>query len=126
MEYLCADHNAKQACAARRRSLRATAGVGLQTPATLKSDPSSSSDVSRDPDAVRTMFGRIAGRYDLANHLLSGGADLLWRKRAAQIVEGWKPQSVLDLASGSGDLALAIQHRLPEAKITAADFSPEM
>ena len=72
------------------------------------------------------MFGRIAGRYDLANHLLSGGADLLWRKRAAQIVEGWKSDSVLDVATGSGDLALAIQHRLPAARITAADFSPEM
>ncbi len=72
------------------------------------------------------MFGRIARRYDLANHLLSGGADFLWRRRAAKIVEGWQPRDVLDLATGSGDLALAIQHRLPEAKIVAADFSPDM
>jgi demethylmenaquinone methyltransferase/2-methoxy-6-polyprenyl-1,4-benzoquinol methylase len=72
------------------------------------------------------MFGRIAGRYDLANHLLSGGADFLWRRRAAKIVEGWQPKRVLDLASGSGDLALAMQRRLPEAAIVAADFSPEM
>src|SRR2546423_342478 len=72
------------------------------------------------------MFGRIARRYDLANHLLSGGADFLWRRRAAKIVESWKPSDVLDLATGSGDLALAIQRRLPEAKIVAADFSPEM
>jgi demethylmenaquinone methyltransferase/2-methoxy-6-polyprenyl-1,4-benzoquinol methylase len=72
------------------------------------------------------MFGRIARRYDLANHLLSGGADFLWRRRAASIVKGWRPRHVLDLATGSGDLALALQRRLPEAAIVAADFSPEM
>jgi len=72
------------------------------------------------------MFGRIARRYDLANHLLSGGADFLWRRRAAEIVAGWQPRDVLDLATGSGDLALAIQRRLPNAKIVAADFSPDM
>ena len=72
------------------------------------------------------MFGRIARRYDLANHLLSAGADIWWRRRAAKMVERWRPKHILDLASGSGDLALAIQHRLPEATIIAADFSPEM
>jgi demethylmenaquinone methyltransferase/2-methoxy-6-polyprenyl-1,4-benzoquinol methylase len=72
------------------------------------------------------MFGRIARRYDLANHLLSGGADFLWRSRAAKIVERWRPTQILDLATGSGDLALALQGRLPEAMVTAADFSPEM
>jgi demethylmenaquinone methyltransferase/2-methoxy-6-polyprenyl-1,4-benzoquinol methylase len=72
------------------------------------------------------MFGRIARRYDLANHVLSGGADFLWRRRAAKIVEGWRPAHLLDLATGSGDLALAIQRRLPDATLVAADFSPEM
>jgi demethylmenaquinone methyltransferase / 2-methoxy-6-polyprenyl-1,4-benzoquinol methylase len=83
-------------------------------------------DISRDPESVRAMFGRIARRYDLANHVLSGGADFLWRRRAAKIVANWKPRDVLDLATGSGDLALKIQRRLPDAKIMAADFSPEM
>jgi demethylmenaquinone methyltransferase/2-methoxy-6-polyprenyl-1,4-benzoquinol methylase len=72
------------------------------------------------------MFDGIARRYDLANHVLSGGADFLWRRRAAKIVKDWRPRDVLDLATGSGDLALAIQRRLPAAKIVAADFSPEM
>jgi demethylmenaquinone methyltransferase/2-methoxy-6-polyprenyl-1,4-benzoquinol methylase len=72
------------------------------------------------------MFGRIARRYDFANHLLSGGADFLWRRRAAKIVARWEPRDVLDLATGSGDLALAMQRQLPDAKIVAADFSEEM
>lgn len=72
------------------------------------------------------MFDRIARRYDLANHLLSGGADVLWRRRAVKLVAEWRPRRVLDLATGSGDLALALQRRFPEAAIIAADFSPEM
>lgn len=81
---------------------------------------------SRDPQAVRTMFNAIAARYDLANHLLSGGVDFWWRHRAATIVQQWGPNRVLDLATGSGDLALAITRKLPNATVTAADFSPEM
>lgn len=72
------------------------------------------------------MFGRIARRYDLANHLLSGGADYLWRRRAMKTVEEWRPRRILDLATGSGDLALGLQRRLPEAAIIAVDFSSEM
>jgi demethylmenaquinone methyltransferase/2-methoxy-6-polyprenyl-1,4-benzoquinol methylase len=72
------------------------------------------------------MFGRISPRYDLANHLLSAGCDFLWRRQAAEIVAAWKPACLLDLASGTGDLALAIQRRLPKSEIVAADFSEEM
>ncbi len=72
------------------------------------------------------MFDRIARRYDFANHLLSGGADFWWRHRASEIVRQWRPPRLLDLATGSGDLALAIQKKLPATEITGADFSAEM
>jgi demethylmenaquinone methyltransferase/2-methoxy-6-polyprenyl-1,4-benzoquinol methylase len=72
------------------------------------------------------MFGSIAPRYDLANHLLSCGCDFYWRKRAAEIVASWSPKKIIDLATGTGDLALALQKRMPETEIIASDFLPEM
>ncbi len=72
------------------------------------------------------MFGSIAARYDLANHALSCGLDFFWRRRVVDMVKKWTPHRVLDLATGTGDLALLLQDRLPDAEITGADFSPEM
>lgn len=80
----------------------------------------------RDPAAVRAMFGRVARRYDLANHLLSVGLDFWWRARSSEIVRQWRPGRILDLATGSGDLALTIARKLPQAEITGVDFSAEM
>ena len=79
-----------------------------------------------EPESVRAMFGAIAPRYDLANHVLSCGLDFLWRRRVAELVAESKPQSILDLATGTGDLALLLQRRFPSARITGADFSGEM
>jgi demethylmenaquinone methyltransferase / 2-methoxy-6-polyprenyl-1,4-benzoquinol methylase len=75
---------------------------------------------------VRTMFGAIARRYDLANHTLSCGIDFYWRKRAANIVASWRPDKIVDLATGTGDLALVLQKKLPDAEVIGVDFLPEM
>ena len=72
------------------------------------------------------MFDRISSRYDLANHLLSAGCDFFWRRHASEIVAGWNPPCVLDIAAGSGDLTLALQRKLPRSEIIAADFSNKM
>ena len=89
-------------------------------------EPQRAGAPSREPEKVRQMFDGIAPRYDAANHLLSGGVDFYWRWRAARVVEGWNPRRVLDLATGSGDLALAIEQRIPAAEVTGGDFSEEM
>lgn len=89
-------------------------------------NPSPNRTSVADPERVRRIFGSIAHRYDLANHLLSCGFDFYWRKRAAGIVASWRPNAVLDLATGTGDLALALQRAIPNAQIVGADFSEAM
>ena len=84
------------------------------------------SGTATEPTRVRQMFGTIARRYDLANHTLSCGTDFYWRKRAANIVASWRPGKIVDLATGTGDLALALQKKLPDAAVTGVDFVPEM
>ena len=80
-----------------------------------------------DPKAVNTLFGRIASRYDLANHLLSGGVDFHWRQRLVRAVHDAHPASVLDLATGSGDVAFALADGLPRGvRLTGMDFCQPM
>jgi demethylmenaquinone methyltransferase/2-methoxy-6-polyprenyl-1,4-benzoquinol methylase len=79
---------------------------------------------------VREMFGRIAPRYDLLNHLLSLDIDKLWRRRVADRFKAvlHDPEArVLDLCCGTGDLALAFRREASRgAEIVGADFAPEM
>ncbi len=79
--------------------------------------------------AVRQMFNAIAGRYDLLNHLLSLGMDRRWRLEATDVafeeLEG-QPARVLDVATGTGDLALLLKQRHGEADITGVDFAEQM
>ncbi len=81
-----------------------------------------------DSAAVRTMFARIAGRYDVANHLLSAGVDYRWRQRLVRAVHDARPGGViLDLATGSGDMAFALADGLPPGvRITGMDFCQPM
>jgi len=80
-----------------------------------------------DSNAVNTMFARIAGRYDLANHLLSGGVDYWWRQRLVRAVHDAEPGAVLDLATGSGDVVFALADGLPPGvQLTGMDFCQPM
>ena len=80
----------------------------------------------QDPVFVKDAFDKIARRYILTNHVLSMGTDILWRRRVARLVAGWGPGELLDLATGTGDLAEAIYHACPNVKITGVDFSAPM
>jgi demethylmenaquinone methyltransferase/2-methoxy-6-polyprenyl-1,4-benzoquinol methylase len=80
-----------------------------------------------DPVAVKSMFGRIAQRYDVANHLLSGGIDHWWRKRLVKAVASQSPSRVLDVATGSGDVAFALGTRFADTvEIVGMDFCEPM
>ncbi|MFO1484983.1 MAG: ubiquinone/menaquinone biosynthesis methyltransferase [Verrucomicrobiaceae bacterium] len=80
----------------------------------------------QDAGYVRQAFAGIASRYVLANHVLSLGIDCLWRRTTAKRIQQIKPQRVLDLATGSGDLAQAIQLACQDARVLGADFSVPM
>jgi demethylmenaquinone methyltransferase/2-methoxy-6-polyprenyl-1,4-benzoquinol methylase len=58
--------------------------------------------------------------------VLSCGIDFYWRARAAEIVDAWHPRTIADLATGTGDLARALQKKMPHAQVTGVDFLPEM
>ncbi len=80
----------------------------------------------QDAGFVRQAFAGIASRYVLANHVLSLGIDCLWRRSTARRIAELDPARVLDLATGSGDLAQAVQSACPKAKVLGADFSVPM
>ncbi len=80
----------------------------------------------QDPVFVKKAFASIAKRYVLTNHVLSLGIDIIWRKRVAEIVAADSPLDILDVATGSGDLAFEVQKSCPEAKVIGSDFCPEM
>ncbi len=74
---------------------------------------------------VRTMFNDIAVRYDFLNHFLSLNIDYLWRKNVISILKPYKPKIILDVATGTADLALQATSLNPD-KIIGIDISEEM
>jgi len=82
---------------------------------------------SRKRRYVRDLFGRIAGRYDLTNDVMSLGLHRRWKDRVLDLAELRPGLSVLDLAAGTGDLALGAAARVgPDGSVVAADLTPEM
>ena len=80
-----------------------------------------------DPQRIRAMFASIAGRYDRANQVLSGGVHHLWRHAAVRYSGASKGDRVLDCATGTGDLAIAFRKAVGSTgSVTGTDFVPEM
>ncbi len=74
---------------------------------------------------VTAMFNNVAARYDFLNHFLSAGIDVIWRKKAISLLKESHPQYILDIATGTGDLAIEAV-RLKPKQITGIDLSEEM
>lgn len=72
------------------------------------------------------MFDNIAHRYDFLNHLLSLGIDNQWRKKAIRSIKSIHPKRILDIATGTGDLAFEARRQMPEVQIIGLDLSEGM
>lgn len=86
--------------------------------------PYSKSDSSKK-EQVEEMFDSIAPRYDLLNHMLTMGVDIQWRKKAINKLKPYQPKIILDMATGTGDFAVAALKINPE-KVIGMDISNEM
>ena len=77
----------------------------------------------QSPKEISAMFGRVAERYDIMNFAMGGGLDAYWRRRLVRAVAAQRPARVLDLATGSGDVLLALQrHQAYTESAVGADF----
>ncbi|BCS34127.1 demethylmenaquinone methyltransferase [Luteitalea sp. TBR-22] len=83
-------------------------------------------DTGKAPAKIAGMFDEIAGRYDLLNHVLSGGQDLYWRWRAVRRLKLTGREQVLDLCTGTCDVARTMVRRRLARRVLGVDFSAEM
>ena len=81
------------------------------------------SDESTREAHVRDLFTRIASRYDLMNRLMTGGRDVVWRRKMIRVVGLCTKDKMLDLGTGTGDLACEARRQQLEMDVTAADFT---
>ncbi len=90
-------------------------------------EPLSPPTLDKSERRIRQMFGEISPRYDFLNHFLSGGTDWYWRWRTVRAAAPRSQSPILDVCTGTGDLALAYwkkgKHRIP---VVGADFTGEM
>lgn len=77
-------------------------------------------------EQVEQMFDNIAPTYDRLNHILSFNIDKLWRRRVVRILRKSNPDMVMDMATGTGDLAIAMARRIKDVHILGIDLSEEM
>ncbi len=77
-------------------------------------------------EQVASMFNQIAGKYDVLNRFLSAGTDMGWRKKAIKKLKKDKPQHILDVATGTADMAILAAKILSPVGITGIDISEEM
>ncbi len=75
---------------------------------------------------VGGIFSRVARRYDLMNDLMSGGLHRLWKDTLVDALRPRGEMAIVDVAGGTGDVALRIHRRAPEARIVVSDINPEM
>src|SRR6188472_375534 len=75
---------------------------------------------------VEEMFDSIAARYDLMNRLFSAGIDMKWRKKTISLLKKLEPKTVLDMATGTADMAILACPLLDPEKVTGLDLSAEM
>ncbi|MFK5890112.1 MAG: bifunctional demethylmenaquinone methyltransferase/2-methoxy-6-polyprenyl-1,4-benzoquinol methylase UbiE [Flavobacteriaceae bacterium] len=87
--------------------------------------PYKDSDLSKK-EQVAQMFDAISEKYDFLNHFLSFGIDVGWRKKVVKIIGRQNPDTVLDIATGTGDLAIMMAQKLPIKKIVGLDLSQGM
>ena len=80
----------------------------------------------KDKSGVGEMFDNIAGKYDFLNHFLTLNIDKIWRKTAVKQLKAKEKSTYLDIASGTGDLAIAIAKKKDPAHITGVDISEGM
>ena len=80
----------------------------------------------RNPEKIRSMFSKVAGKYDLANSVLSMGIHHIWRKQIVSWSEANNGMSVLDCATGTGDLAIEFKKAVGTGNVVGTDFCAEM
>lgn len=86
----------------------------------------SSGNTAHNNSPIATMFDNISPRYDFLNHLLSINIDKTWRRRTVEALVQHHPKRILDIATGTADLALLIAKKLPSAQIVGLDLSEKM